>query len=176
MLRDEIKRLSAPTEPTEEHHATAVEEPPEIPEKDLAVLTLKRQGASAKQIAKALSIHHSTVYAILSRNNEISPDSLAHPELWDLTYRNYKKFLQGKPIAKGLKAPDNTVIMKAMEAVADRKHPKQTKVKIDKEVHTFVHLDTGPAPVDITPKSTCVQPHNVPTPVNKPFIEDEHGE
>lgn len=173
MLRKQIKELSAPTE---EHHAIATIEPPELPEKDLAVLTLKRQGASAKQIAKALSIHHSTVYAILSRNNEISSNSLASPELWDQTYRNYKKILQGKPIAKGLKAPDNTVILRAMEHVADRKEPKKNSVHIKKEVHTFIHLDQGPETVDITPESTCVQPHNVPDPVNKPFIEDEHGE
>jgi DNA-binding CsgD family transcriptional regulator len=174
MLRNKIRDLAAPQE--EGQTALAVQEPPELSERDAAVITLKRQGATGKQISKALNIHHSTVFSILRRHNEISSNTLADRELWDLTYRNYKKFLQGKPIAKGLKPPDNSVILKAMEAVADRKEPKQTKVQVQKEVHTFVHLESAPESVDNSTKSICVQPQSVPTPVNKPLLEDNHEE
>lgn len=90
--------------------------------------------------------------------------------------RNAAAFLEGNPIKKGGKAPDNTQIIKVMDMVADRKQPKQKNIQIKKEVHTFVHLDTRPEPVDITPESTCVQPQSAPTPVNKPSLELEHGE
>lgn len=85
--------------------------------------------------------------------------------------RNAARYLDGKAIRKGLKAPNNAEIIKIMDMVAARKHPAQKNVHIKKETHSFIHMTATPRPVTAVPEKPCFPPQKETILINQ-AVED----